>query len=184
MLESNSTAFLVLNASIIWLVLAYILMMIVRSKIIFACLLILPLVVVPSLESQEQISEWMGWYLFSMKYGFVGMILGVVFAQIGQTKRFITNVSKGSFVLQLGARFTIGVAGLYLLAYLLKQVFMQLPFVEVALDYVAPGVSMDQLFEGVGLTGALIGLGLVAFGFVGIIGSRYLALSKTNNSKD
>lgn len=64
-------------------------------------------------------------------FGFVGILLGILLAQIGQTKRFITNVSKGSFVLQLGTLFTIGVAGLYLLAYLLKQVFLRLPFVDV-----------------------------------------------------
>jgi len=63
MLENNSTAFLILNASIVWLILAYVLMLVLRSKILFACVLILPFIVTPSLNHFPQTSEWMGWYL-------------------------------------------------------------------------------------------------------------------------
>lgn len=157
----DSLWWLVLNASVVWFILSYAGIALLKSKALVACLFILPIILLPNILPESQ--SWSRWYGLSLLYGLGGLVIGVMLAEYQKTKKFMSNLHKPSFFTMIGARFCIGVSGLYVLVYLVRSVFddliMATPILKTLLDWSIPKLNTYKpLFEWVTFKGMVIAL--------------------------
>jgi hypothetical protein len=161
---NESVWWLALNASVVWFILSYAGISLFKSKALFVCLLILPVLLLPNLMPESQV--WLKWYGASLAYGLAGLLLGVMLAEYQKTKKFMSNLHKPSFFTMIGARFCIGLSGLYILVYLVRSVFDELilatPILKTILDWSIPRVNTyGSLFEWVSFKGVMVALAVI-----------------------
>ena len=79
--------FLFLNASVVWLVIAIVLMKLFRLKALVIVLIITPLVIGSTFKNIAGVPELIGFYGTSILYGMLGLISGIVYMEYEKAKR-------------------------------------------------------------------------------------------------
>ncbi|MDC0947971.1 hypothetical protein OAS86_01330 [Gammaproteobacteria bacterium] len=177
---TQSTAFLVLNASIVWLVLGYVLMILLRSKVLLACLLVLPILALPNLAPNDA-SIWLPWYGQSLIYGVVGLLVGVFMAQAQQTKKMLVNITRGNVLVGIVARLIITLSGIYLLMYLAQRVASEIPMLDLVIGFVFPGRTLESLLGGVSWSGVLLAVACIAASMCALAGAKFIPAFRSKN---
>ena len=95
---SGDFIFLLVNASVIWGVVACALTWLMRSKLFVLVILIAPMVIATTFIKTPGVSNALGWYITSLVYGIPGIIIGVLYADYVRTKAYFQRISKSSFL--------------------------------------------------------------------------------------
>ena len=163
---SGSHLFLFLNASIVWFVVAAVMMKLCRLKSLVLVLIIAPFVIGSTFRHIAGMPQLMGFYGTSILYGAVGIIGGMLYVEYARAKAYFQKASKLAFL----ARGMIALSSLYMLSFFAQKIILQNPMVEFALSWIDGGERAKQLlsiadYNGAYLAGAgiLSGFGLLAF---------------------
>lgn len=156
--------FLILNASVLWGVVAGLLTWAMRFKTLVFVLFLAPLVIGSTFRHVAGMPELIGFYGTSLLYGLPGILAGMLYADYQRTKAYFTKVSKTSFV----ARGGIGLSSVYLLGYFGQKIIFDNPMVEFALGYINGGERAKEIASQVDYDGALTagGVILACFGVI------------------
>lgn len=158
MLESQGTLFLLLNASIVWFVVAAILMKICRLKSLVLVIIIAPFVIGSTFQHIAGMSQLIGFYGTSILYGALGIVLGILYVDYARVKERFQKASKISFL----ARGVIALSSMYLLSFFGQKIIVNNPMVQFALSWIDGGEKATQLLNQVDYDGALTaGAGIV-----------------------
>ena len=165
-MNPDSHLFLFLNASVVWFVVAAVLMKLCRLKSLVLVLIIAPFVVGPTLRSVAGMPQLIGFYGTSILYGAVGIVGGILYIEYAKAKAYFQRASKTSFI----ARGMIALSSLYLLSFFAQKIIVQNPMVEFALSWIDGGDQATELlaivdYDGAYSAGACIlgGIGVLAF---------------------
>lgn len=156
--------FLILNATVVWGVVAGGVMWITRSKLLVLALMLAPYVIGSAFRHVAGMPELIGFYLSSMLYGAVGIVVGVLYADYQRAKLYFQKSSKASFV----ARGGIALSSVYLIGYFGHKIIFENPMVEFALGYIDGGQRAKELVEQVDYDGAMTA-GLCILGSFGVL---------------
>ena len=154
----SATIFLLINASILWGVVAGLLTWLLRFKTLVLVLLLAPLVIGSTFRQIAGMPELIGFYGTSLMYGAPGIVFGMLYADYQRTKAYLAKVSKTSFL----ARGGIGLSSIYLLGYFGQRIIFENPMVEFALGFVRGGERASELARQVDYNGALAAAGTIA----------------------
>lgn len=149
--------YLVVNASILWGVIAGLLAWLLRFKTLVLVLLLAPFVIGSTFQHIAGMPELIGFYGTSLLYGAPGIIAGMLYADYQRTKAYFARVSKTSFL----ARGGIGLSSVYLLGYFGQKIIFYNPMVELVLGYIKGGDSAKEIVSQVDYDGALTAGGAI-----------------------
>lgn len=149
--------FFVINASILWGVVAGVLTWLLRFKTLILVLFLAPLVIGSTFRNIAGMPELIGFYGSSLLYGLPGIFAGMLYADYQRTKAYFAKVSKTSFI----ARGGIGLSSVYLLGYFGQKIIFDNPMVEFALGYIKGGDRAKQIAQQVDYDGALSAGGVI-----------------------
>lgn len=150
MLEDQGILFLILNASIVWSVVAGGLMWLLRIKALVLVILIAPYIVGSTFREIAGMPELIEFYGTSMLYGAPGIIFGILYVEYARAKAYLKRVSKSSFL----ARGGIALSSLYLLSYFGQKIIFNNPMVEFVLGYIDGGARAKEIVSQVDYDGA------------------------------
>ncbi len=150
MLDDQGTLFLLLNASVVWFVVAAVLMKLLRLKSLVLVLLIAPYVIGSTFRHIAGMPQLIGFYGTSMLYGSIGIIGGILYIEYAKAKTYFQRASKTSFL----ARGAIALSSVYLLSYFAQRIILGNPMVEYALSWIDGGDMATQLLNQVNYDGA------------------------------
>ena len=175
-MDNQSTLFLLLNASVVWFVVAAVLMKLCRLKSFVLVIIIAPFIIGSTFRHIAGMPQLIGFYGTSILYGSLGIVLGIVYVDYARVKARFQKASKISFV----ARGIIAFSSLYLLSFFGQKIIVNNPMVQFALSWIDGGEKATELLSQVDYNGALTaGAGIVG-GFSIIALSRYLDYRSTN----
>lgn len=163
-MTQQSTIFLILNASIVWAVLAGGMMWFLRSKLLVLAILLAPYVIGSTFQHIAGMPQLIGFYGTSMLYGALGIVFGILYADYERAKRYFMRASKSSFV----ARGGIALSSLYLVSYFGQKIIFNNPMVEFALGYIDGGSRAKEIVSGVDYDGAMTA-GICIAGSFGVL---------------
>jgi hypothetical protein len=86
--------FLLLNASVVWAVVAGLLTWALRSKLLVLVVLIAPYIIGSSFRHVAGMPELVGMYSTSLIYGAPGLIFGMLYADYQRVKLYFARTSK------------------------------------------------------------------------------------------
>ena len=176
MLNNQGTLFLLLNASVVWFVMAAVLMKLCRLKSLVLVIIIAPFVIGSSFRHIAGMPQLIGFYGTSILYGSLGIVLGILYVDYARVKARFQKVSKASFV----ARGAIALSSMYLLSFFGQKIIVNNPMVQFALSWIDGGEKATELLSQVDYDGALTaGAGIVG-GFSILAFNRYLEYRKGN----
>lgn len=165
-MNPDSHLFLFLNASVVWFVVAAVLMKLFRLKSLVLVLIIAPFVVGSTFQSVAGMPQLIGFYGTSILYGAVGIVGGILYIEYAKAKAYLQRASKTSFL----ARGMIALSSLYLLSFFAQKIIVQNPMVELALRWIDGGEQARELlsivdYEGAYTAGTCIvgGIGVLLF---------------------
>ena len=150
MLEDQGILFLILNASIVWCVVAGGLMWLLRIKALVLVILIAPYIIGSTFREIAGMPELIGFYGVSMLYGALGIVVGILYVEYARAKAYLKRVSKSSFL----ARGGIALSSLYLLSYFGQKIIFNNPMVEFVLGYIDGGARAKEIVSQVDYDGA------------------------------
>lgn len=150
-MTQQSTIFLILNASIVWAVVAGGLMWVCRSKLLVLAILLAPYVIGSTFQHIAGMPQLVGFYGTSMLYGAFGIVFGILYADYERAKRYFQRASKTSFL----ARGGIALSSLYLVSYFGQKIIFDNPMVEFALGYIDGGRRAKEIVSQVDYDGAI-----------------------------
>lgn len=170
--------FLLLNASVVWAVVAGLLTWFLRSKLLVLVVLIAPYIVGSSFRHVAGMPELVGMYSTSLIYGSPGLIFGMLYADYQRVKMYFARTSKLAFV----ARGGIALSSVYLLGYFGQQIIFDNPGVRFILGFIDGGQRAQELVSQVDSSGALTAGATILASF-GVLGfqrwreERHIAIS-------
>ena len=132
---TKRTLFLIFNASIIWTVLSYVLLRILRLKVVTLILIFAPFLFTDAIENNADLSEIMGFYTVSLIYGGVGIIVGFIIGEYHKARAYFRKGSKAGFA----ARGAMSLSGVYLLTSYGKQILFENAMVTSAMSFLGLG---------------------------------------------
>lgn len=150
-MEQQSIFFLILNASIVWAVLAGSLMWMLRSKLLVLAVLLAPYVIGSTFQHIAGMPQLIGFYGTSMLYGALGIVFGILYADYERAKSYFQRASKTSFL----ARGGIALSSMYLVSYFGQKIIFNNPMVEFALGYIDGGTRAKEIVSQVDYGGAM-----------------------------
>ena len=148
---------LLINASILWGVVAGLLTWLLRFKTLVLVLLLAPFVIGSTFRNVAGMPELIGFYGTSLLYGTPGIVAGMLYADYQRTKAYLARVSKTSFL----ARGCIALSSLYLLGYFGQKIIFENPMVEFALGFIKGGNRAKDIAQQVDYDGALKAGGVI-----------------------
>jgi hypothetical protein len=157
--------FLLLNASVVWAVVAGLLTWALRSKLLVLVVLIAPYIIGSSFRHVAGMPELVGMYSTSLIYGAPGLIFGMLYADYQRVKLYFARTSKLAFM----ARGGIALSSVYLLGYFGQQIIFDNPGVRFILGFIDGGKRAQELVSQVDSSGALTAGAtiLASFGVLG-----------------
>jgi len=158
--------FLLLNASVVWAVVAGMLTWILRAKLLVLVVLIAPYIIGSSFRHVAGMPELVGMYSTSLIYGAPGLIFGMLYADYQRVKLYFARTSKLAFM----ARGGIALSSVYLLGYFGQQIIFDNPGVRFILGFIDGGRRAQELVSQVDSSGAFTAGAtiLASFGVLGI----------------
>jgi hypothetical protein len=157
--------FLLLNASVVWTVIAGLLTWLMRSKLFVLVILIAPYIIGSAFSGTPGMQELLGMYSTSLIYGAPGIIFGMLYADYQRVKSYFAKASKAAFL----ARGGIALSSVYLLGYFGQRIIFGNPAVQFFLDFIDGGDRAQELVSHVDYNGA-VSSGLVIAASVGVLG--------------
>ena len=137
---NKNTLFIVLNASIIWAVLSYLLLRLTKLKTITLILIFLPLLSINIIDGFPVLAEFMGLYSVSIIYGgLLGILIGMSIGEYHNIRAFYNQASKIGFF----ARSATSLSGVYLLGTYGKSVLFDNPVVTSTMSFLGLGDPTD-----------------------------------------
>ena len=166
MIFNDSHLFVFLNASVVWFVVAAVLMKLCRLKSLVLVLLIAPFVVGSTFKHIAGMPQLIGFYGTSILYGAVGIVGGILYAEYAKAKAYFKRASKASFL----ARGMVVISSLYLLSFFAQKILLENPIVEFALSWIEGGERATDLlkqmdYEGAYASGVGIAIGVAILVF-------------------
>jgi len=157
--------FLLLNASVVWAVVAGLLTWALRSKLLVLVVLIAPYIIGSSFRHVAGMPELVDMYSTSLLYGSPGLIFGMLYADYQRVKLYFARTSKLAFM----ARGGIALSSVYLLGYFGQQIIFDNPGVRFILGFIDGGKRAQELVSQVDSSGALTAGAtiLASFGVLG-----------------
>jgi hypothetical protein len=164
-LRDPGIIFLLLNASVVWAVIAGLLTWILRAKLLVLVVLIAPYIIGSSFRHVAGMPELVGMYSTSLIYGAPGLIFGMLYADYQRVKMYFARTSKLAFM----ARGGIALSSVYLLGYFGQQIIFDNPGVRFILGFIDGGQRAQELVSQVDRSGAFTaGITILAsFGLLG-----------------
>lgn len=160
-MDSAGIVFLLLNASVVWAVVAGLLTWLLRSKLLVIVIMLAPYIVGSSFRSTPGMPELIGMYSTSLLYGAPGIIFGMLYADYQRVKRYLARVSKSSFL----ARGGIALSSVYLLGYFGQRIIFENPAVQFFLGFIDGGRRAQELVSHVDYDGAVTSGVVIAASF-------------------
>ncbi len=157
--------FLLLNASVVWAVLAGLLTWFLRSKLLVLVLMIAPYIIGSSFRGTPGMPELVGMYSTSLIYGAPGIIFGMLYADYQRVKSYFAKASKAAFI----ARGGIALSSVYLLGYFGQRIIFGNPAVQFFLGFIDGGNRAQELVSRVDSDGAISSALVIAASF-GVLG--------------
>ena len=90
--------FLLVNASVIWGIMAWGLMRVCRIKLLVLAILLAPYIVATPFRNIAGMPELIGFYGTSILYGSIGIVAGIIYADYQRAKQYFAKASKTSFL--------------------------------------------------------------------------------------
>jgi hypothetical protein len=153
--------FLLLNASVVWAVIAGLLTWLMRSKLFVLVLLIAPYIIGSAFRGTPGMQELLGMYSTSLIYGAPGIIFGMLYADYQRLKQYLARASKLAFL----ARGGIAFSSVYLLGYFGQKIIFENPAVQFFLGFIDGGERVQELVSRVDQDGAITSLVVIAGSF-------------------
>jgi hypothetical protein len=153
--------FLLLNASVVWAVIAGLLTWLLRSKLFVLVLLLAPYIMGSAFRDVAGMQGLLGMYSTSLIYGSPGFIFGMLYADYQRVKRYFARASKSSFI----ARGAIALSSVYLLGYFGQKIIFDNPAIQFFLGFIEGGRRAQELISQVGYDGAVTSGGVIAASF-------------------
>ena len=157
--------FLLLNASVVWAVVAGLLTWGLRSKLLVLIVMIAPYIIGSSFRHVAGMPELIGMYSTSLFYGAPGFIFGMLYADYQRVKMYFVRTSKLAFL----ARGSIALSSVYLLGFFGQQIIFGNPAVRFILGFIDGGRRAQELVSQVDANGAFTAGAtiLASFGLLG-----------------
>lgn len=144
--------FLFLNASVVWLVIAIVLMKLFRLKALVIVLIITPFVIGSTFRNVAGVPELIGFYGTSILYGMLGLISGIVYMEYEKAKLKFQRASKVSFL----ARGAIALSSFYLITHFVQKIIFANKTVVLALNFIHGGDKAKDILSQFNDRGAVI----------------------------
>lgn len=141
-MNPDSHLFLFLNASVVWFVVAALMMKFLRLKSLVLVLIIAPFIIGSTFRNVAGMPQLIGFYGTSILYGAIGIIGGMLYVEYAKAKAYFQRASKTSFL----ARGMVALSSLYLLSFFAQKIIVQNPMVEFALSWIDGGERAKDLF--------------------------------------
>ncbi|MCU7880006.1 MAG: hypothetical protein KZQ66_03650 [Candidatus Thiodiazotropha sp. (ex Lucinoma aequizonata)] len=162
-----SWIFLLLNASVVWAVIAGLLVWLLRSKTLLLVLLIAPVVIAYSFQEVAGVAELVKIYITSLVYGCPGVIIGTLYADYRRTMALLVKMSALSMLGRAGVTFS----SVYLLSYYGHRIIFDNPLVATMLNFIEGGNTVkswvsqiDETNVTTAYVGIALSIGLILFG--------------------
>lgn len=162
--------FLLLNASVVWAVIAGLLTWLLRSKLFVLVLLLAPYIIGSTFRDVAGMQGLLGMYSTSLIYGSPGFIFGMLYADYQRVKAYLARSSKLVFI----ARGGIALSSVYLLGYFGQQIIFGNPAVQFFLGFIDGGDRAQELVSQVDQGGAITSAVVIAGSFGLLSVTRYL----------
>lgn len=143
--------FLLLNASVVWAVIAGLLTWLFRSKLFVLVVLIAPYIIGSAFRDTPGMQELLGMYSTSLIYGAPGIIFGALYADYQRLKQVLARASKLAFL----ARGGIALSSVYLLGFFGQKIIFENPAVKFILGFIEGGQRAQELVSQVDEDGAI-----------------------------
>lgn len=178
----QETLLIILNASLVCFGASFLLMKVFHSKVLIVCLFMAPFVIFPALQKTGDYQKLIDIYLLTLKYGFLGIILGMVFAEIDKAKRIFRQVS----IFSLLARGGISLSGIYIILYFVQSLLQTFiasisshSMVQTVLGYIGLGNILESPIQGFDIDGVKISVMIIGTCFLVTTFEQY-RLAKRN----
>jgi len=169
--------FLFLNASVVWLVMAIVLMKLFRLKALVVILIITPFVIGSTFRNSAGVPELIGFYGTSILYGMLGLISGIVYMEYEKAKRKFQKASKISFL----ARGGIALSSFYLVTHFIQKIIFANKTVVLALNFIHGGDKAKDILSQFNDDGAVVAGVVIAASVLVLVAQHYLT-NKTPSS--
>jgi hypothetical protein len=158
--------FLLINASVVWAVIAGLLTWLMRSKLFVLVVMLAPYIIGSAFRETAGMQDLLGMYSTSLIYGAPGIIFGMLYADYQRVKQYFAKTSKLAFL----ARGGIALSSVYLLGYFGQKILFENPAVKFFLGFIDGGNRAQELISQVDQDGALTSAVVIAgsFGILGI----------------
>ncbi|MFK7875010.1 MAG: hypothetical protein AB8B71_04415 [Paracoccaceae bacterium] len=158
--------FLLLNASVVWAVIAGLLTWVMRSKLFVLVVMIAPYIIGSTFREIPGMQSLMGMYSTSVIYGAPGIVFGMLYADYQRVKQYLVRTSKLAFL----ARGGIALSSVYLLGYFGQQILSENPAVKFFLGFINGGARAQELISQVDSSGAMTSAAVIvgSFGLLGV----------------
>lgn len=158
--------FLLLNASVVWAVIAGLLTWLMRSKLFVLVVLIAPYIIGSAFRDTPGMQGLLGAYSTSLICGAPGIIFGMLYADYQRVKQYLARTSKLAFL----ARGGIALSSVYLLGFFGQKIIFENPAIQFFLGFIDGGDRAQELVSQVDQGGAITSALVIAgsFGLLGI----------------
>lgn len=182
-MQDPGILFLLLNASVVWAVVAGLLTWVMRSKLFVLVILIAPYIIGSAFRETPGMQNLLGMYSTSLIYGAPGIVFGMLYADYQRVKQYLARTSKLAFV----ARGGIALSSVYLLGYFGQKIIFENPAVKFFLGFINVGDRAQDLISQVDRDGAITSAVVIVGSFALLGVSRILeqrtALKQTDSKK-
>ena len=169
-MQDSELLFLLLNASVVWGVVAGLATWGMRSKLFVLVLLIAPYIIGSAFSHTPGMQHLLEMYSTTIIYGSPGIIFGMLYADYQRVKQYLARASKLAFL----ARGGIALSSIYLLGYFGQQIIFENPAVSFFLGFIEGGERAKQLVSQVDQSGAMTAAVVIAGSFALLGLSRFL----------
>lgn len=162
--------FLFLNASVVWFVIAVVLMKLFRLKALVVVLIITPFIVGSTFRNIAGMPELLGFYGTSILYGIVGLMSGILYMEYEKAKRKFQKASKISFL----ARGGIALSSFYLVTHFVQKIIFANKTVVFALNFIHGGDKAKDILSQFNDDGAVIAGGVIVMSVIALVVLHYI----------
>jgi len=134
----NDLLFLIVNASIVCFIASFVLLKILRSKILILCLVFSPFVLIPFFEGA--LKELIFGYVSVLQYGGLGIVLAVLLFELDK----ITRARRLRYFTSSIAKMMITIASFYVFIFTAKNMVSQNETVNTSLGYASAFGLLEQ----------------------------------------
>lgn len=162
--------FLFLNASVVWFVIAIVLMKLFRLKALVIVLIITPFIIGSTFRNIAGMPELLGFYGTSILYGIVGLMSGILYMEYEKAKRKFQKASKISFL----ARGGIALSSFYLVTHFVQKIIFANKTVVIALNFIHGGDKAKDILSQFNNDGAVIAGGVIVVSVIALVVLHYI----------